>query len=55
MDSREQTLAHLRLVICHPGLWELRALQRVDATHMEVRGSFFVISSKTADGLNYDH
>jgi hypothetical protein len=27
-DAREQTLAHLRLVTCHAGFWELRALHR---------------------------
>jgi hypothetical protein len=53
-DQGEQTLAHLRLVASHPGFWELRALQRVDTTHMEPRGSFFMIASKTADGLIYD-
>jgi hypothetical protein len=54
MDRREQTLAHVRLVASHPGFWEIRALQRTDSTRMEPRGSFFVIASKTADGLIYD-
>jgi hypothetical protein len=54
MDNRAQAMAHLRLVLCHPGFWELRAPQRVDATHMEPRGSFFVITSKTAQSLIYD-
>src|SRR5437868_5873758 len=54
MDRREQTMAHLRLVASHPGCWELRALQRIDASHMEPRGSFFVVAFRTADGLIYD-
>jgi hypothetical protein len=53
LDGRAQTLAHLRLVACHAGFWELRALHRAGST-MEPRGSFFVIASKTADGLIYD-
>ncbi len=54
LDGREQTLAHLRLVACHAGFWELRALHRSGGTAMEPRGSFFIIASRTADGLIYD-
>ncbi len=54
LKDREQTLAHLRLVACHAGFWELRALHRSGGRAMEPRGSFFIIASKTADGLIYD-
>ena len=54
MDGRDQTLAQLRLVACHAGYRELRALHRSSGKAMEPRGSFFVIASKTADSLIYD-
>jgi hypothetical protein len=54
LEDRGQILAHLRLVACHAGFWELRTLHRSGGTAMEPRGSFFIIASKTADGLIYD-
>jgi len=50
----EQALSHLRLVASHAGFWELRALQRLDGTHMAARGSFFIIATQSGEDLIYD-
>jgi hypothetical protein len=54
-DARhEQTLAHLRLLAGLPGYWELRALRRDGANPMIARGSFWIVSTATANGLLYE-
>ena len=52
--EQEHTLSHLRLVAQHPGFWELRALQRLDGSHMAARGSFFLIATQSGEDLIYD-
>lgn len=53
-ESRDQALAHLRLICSRSGFWEIRSLQRLETTTMSARGSFFIIATSTRDGLIYD-
>lgn len=54
VETREGARIHLQAIASLPGIWEIRALARLESNRMEPRGSFYLIAMGTQVGVLYD-